>query len=72
MPLVRIEMWPGRTREEKNNLIRNVTDAVVTSIGCPEQAVEVLLYEVEQANWAQGGVCHADRHPVTGAPSTGT
>jgi 4-oxalocrotonate tautomerase len=72
MPLVRIEIWPGRTREEKNTLIRNVTDAVVTSIGCPEQAVEVLLYEVEQANWAQGGVCHADRHPVTGSPSAGT
>lgn len=63
MPIVRIEMWPGRSRDEKNALIRNVTDAVVQSIGCPEQAVEVLLYEVDKADWAAGGVCHANRVP---------
>ena len=70
MPIVRIEMWPGRTRDEKNDLIRNVTDAVVNSIGCPDQAVEVLLYEVDKSDWAAGGVCHADRPPVAAPPST--
>ena len=39
MPIVRIEMQPRRGRDEKNALIRNVTDAVVNSIGCPDQAV---------------------------------
>lgn len=72
MPIVRIEMWPGRPRDVKNALIRNVTDAVVDSIGCPEQAVEVLLYEVEQSDWAVGGICHADRAPVTPPPPSGT
>lgn len=72
MPIVRIDMWPGRTREAKNNLIRSVTDAVVQSIGCPEQAVEVLLYEVDKADWAVGGVCHADRPPVAPAPPSVT
>jgi 4-oxalocrotonate tautomerase len=64
MPIVRIDMWTGRTRDEKNALIRNVTDAVVDAIGCPEQAVEVLLNEVDKADWATGGVCHADRPPL--------
>ena len=63
MPIVRIEVWPERTREQKNALIRNVTDAVVNSIGCPEQAVEVLLYEVDKSDWAVGGICHAERAP---------
>jgi len=67
MPIVRIEVWPGRTRDQKNALIRNVTDAVVNSIGCPEQAVEVLLYEVDKSHWAVGGICHAERVPA--APS---
>jgi 4-oxalocrotonate tautomerase len=72
VPIVRIEMWPGRGRDEKNALIRNVTDAVVNSIGCPDQAVEVLLYEVDKSDWAQGGICHADRLPVAPPPSSGT
>jgi 4-oxalocrotonate tautomerase len=72
VPIVRIEMWPGRTRDEKNALISNVTDAVVNSIGCPDQAVEVVLYEVDKSDWAVGGICHADRPPVAPSPSPGT
>jgi len=56
MPLVRIDMWPGRTREQKKNLIRKVTDAVVESLDVKPNAVTVLLNEVDQADWAIGGV----------------
>ena len=63
MPIVRIDIWKGRPREQKDALIHNVTDAVVKSIGCPEQAVEVLLYEIDKADWASGGICHAERFP---------
>jgi 4-oxalocrotonate tautomerase family enzyme len=65
MPLVRIETWPIPA-DKKRALITNVTDAVVASVGCPEQAVEVMVFEVNKENWAQGGVCHADTAP--GAP----
>jgi len=62
MPLVRIETWPIPA-EKKRALITGVTGAVVEAVGCPEQAVEVMLFEVDKENWAQGGVCHADRVP---------
>ena len=62
MPLVRIETWPIPA-EKKRALIVNVTQAVVDAVGCPQQAVEVMLFEVDKANWAQGGVCHADLPP---------
>jgi len=61
MPLVRIDMWPGRSREVKDTMIRNVTKAVVESIGCPPEAVEILLYEVDKADWAKGGVSAAQQ-----------
>jgi 4-oxalocrotonate tautomerase len=67
MPLVRIETWPIPA-EKKRSLITEVTRAVVSAVGCPSQAVEVMLFEVEKENWAQGGVCHADRTPS--APQT--
>jgi 4-oxalocrotonate tautomerase len=67
MPLVRIETWPIPA-EKKKALITKVTDAVVDAVGCPEQAVEIMVFEVDKANWAQGGVCHADRTPHAPQP----
>ena len=66
MPIVRIDIWKGRPREQKDTLIRNVTDAVVKSVGCPEQAVEVLLYEIDKSDWATGGICHSEQVPDKG------
>lgn len=63
MPLVRIESWPI-SREQKKKLISSVTDAVVDAIGCPDQAVQVMIFEIDKADWATGGVCHAERSPV--------
>lgn len=65
MPLVRIEMWPT-DRERKNTLIRKVTDAVVEAVGCPEDAVQVMLFEVPKEDWATAGQCHAERFPDWG------
>ncbi len=61
MPLVRIDMFPGRSREMKDALIRNVTRAVIDSVGCPIESVQVILHEVDMADWARGGVSHAQR-----------
>jgi 4-oxalocrotonate tautomerase len=65
MPLVRIETWPIPA-EKKRALIAKVTDAVVDAVGCPQKAVEIMLFEVDKEDWAQGGVCHADRVPGAG------
>ena len=62
MPLVRIETWPI-SDDKKRALITGVTEAVTEAVRCPQQAVEILLYEVKKEDWAQGGVCHADRLP---------
>ena len=67
MPLVRINMWPTVTNEQKDALIRNVTQAVVDSIGCRDQAVQIMLFEVDKSDWSTGGVRHSELYPdVTG------
>ncbi len=62
MPFVTIDMWKGHTKETREKLIKKVTDAVVDSIDCPKDAVHVVLNEVPQENWGQGG------KPSTGKP----
>ncbi len=66
MPLVRIDLLAGRSREAKDALIHNVTKAVVDSVGCPVEAVTVILYEVDKADWARGGISHAKRQAAAG------
>ncbi len=63
MPIVRIELWPGRPREAKDELVRRVTEAVVETVDCPAEAVMVLLYEVDKADWARAGISFARRDP---------
>lgn len=50
MPFVRIDLWKGRDKEAKKKLIKNATDAVVESIGCPPEAVQAVISEVEKEN----------------------
>jgi 4-oxalocrotonate tautomerase len=55
MPVVRIELWEGRTLEQKDRLIREVTDAVVKSLRIDAHQVIVILNEVSKDHWGVGG-----------------
>jgi len=63
MPLVTIDIWEGRTVEQKRKLVRAVTSAVAGAIGCPEEAVEVIIRDVPKINWATGGELASDKFP---------
>lgn len=55
MPVVHIEMFEGRTIEQKKNLVKKVTTALVETINCPEEAVIIIIKELPKTNWATGG-----------------
>lgn len=48
MPIVTIDMWTGRTKEQKEMLIGNMTRAVVYPVGCPLDAVHVIIKETDK------------------------
>jgi len=54
MPVVIVEMWEGRTHDQKKKLARGITDAFV-QIGIPATAVHVILKDNPKNCWAQGG-----------------
>ncbi|MES2936157.1 MAG: 4-oxalocrotonate tautomerase [Pseudomonadota bacterium] len=55
MPTLRVEMMEGRTLEQKKNLVKALTDAVVQTLGGKPEAVDVLLYDIKRQDWATGG-----------------
>jgi len=60
MPIVRVEMWPGRTHAQKAELARLITQAVVSVAHTTPEATTVIFEDVSQENWAVGGVLASD------------
>ncbi len=56
MPIVRVEMWPGRTKEQKAELARAITESVVNIAHTTPDATIVVFQDVMKENWAQGGI----------------
>jgi len=54
MPVVIVEMWEGRTVEQKKQLVEGIT-SVMTNIGIPPQAVHIIIKDNPKHNWATGG-----------------
>jgi len=60
MPIVRVEMWPGRTREQKAELAKAITEAVVRIAKTTPEATTIIFEDVDKENWAVAGVLASD------------
>ncbi len=60
MPLVRISMWTGRTREQKAELARAITDAMVKIGKTTPEATIIVFEDISKDDWAQSGVLASD------------
>ena len=54
MPIVIVEMWEGRTLDERRQLAKDLTNAFV-KIGIPKEAVNVIIRENPKSCWAIAG-----------------
>lgn len=61
MPFVHIEWMEGRTIEQKRELARRVTDAVVECGNVPREKVHVIFHEMKAENYGVAGELIADR-----------
>jgi 4-oxalocrotonate tautomerase len=66
MPVVIVEMWEGRTVDEKRKLAKGITKAF-TTIGVPAEAVNIILKDNPKSCWAQGGQLCSDFEIPPGA-----
>ena len=60
MPIVRVEMWPGRTQEQKQELAKAITDSIVRIAKTTPEATIVIFKDVKKEDWAQGGVLSSE------------
>ena len=61
MPIVTVQMYDGRSLDQKRELVKGITDVVARVTGNTPEAVHVIIEEVKRENWANGGLLHPDR-----------
>ena len=63
MPIIRVEMFKGRSREQKRTMVKALTDAMVESTGAKREAVWVVVKDVDKEDWGFGGELGVDKFP---------
>lgn len=61
MPIVQIDMLEGRTVEQKRQLVRKVTEAIVSTANCPAEAVTIIIRDMPTTNLGKAGKLRADQ-----------
>ncbi len=60
MPLITVQMFEGRTVEQKRELVAAITEAVVRIAKTTPEATEVIITDVPKHNWAHAGKLASD------------
>jgi len=55
MPYVEVKLWEGRTREQKAELARRITDVLVEVAKCPQESVTIAFEDFKRSDWAESG-----------------
>jgi 4-oxalocrotonate tautomerase len=55
MPTIRIDLFEGRTVEQKRELAKAITEATCKVLGGQPDGVDILFYDIKRQDWATGG-----------------
>lgn len=55
MPFVRIELFEGRTQEQKKALAREITEVVSRNTDAPKEAIHVIITDLPEGTYFPQG-----------------
>ena len=61
MPTINIQLFEGRTVEQKRDYAKALTEATVKVLGCSPSAVYIIFQDVKKSDWASGGELWSDK-----------
>lgn len=59
MPLIQIQLFPGRSDDKKSELARAITKACQSVLGAKPEDVEILFSAIEPRDWFVAGESYA-------------
>ena len=68
MPTLHVELFEGRSPQQKAALAKELTEACVRVLGSDASAVDVIFRDVAKHDWATGGVLWSDKAAPAAGP----
>lgn len=63
MPLMTVEMFEGRSLDQKRELVQALTTTFCEVAGGNPSAVHILIRDVAKCDWGVGGELCSDKYP---------
>ncbi|WP_419780751.1 4-oxalocrotonate tautomerase [Maridesulfovibrio sp.] len=63
MPVIKVEMFEGRSIEQKRELVEVLSKETARITGCSVESIYVVIDEVKKENWGAGGELCSDKYP---------
>ena len=60
MPTINVQMFDGRSQEQKRAFVKAVTEAACSTLGCSADSVDIIISEVTRENWSTAGKLWSD------------
>jgi 4-oxalocrotonate tautomerase len=60
MPVINVQMLKGRSAEQKRQFIHEMSEVAQRTLLVPEQAITIILTEVEDDHWGKGSKTMAE------------
>ncbi len=60
MPYVNVQITAGASREQKAELVRDITDSLVRVLGKKPEHTHIVIQEISEENWGYAGLLTDD------------
>ena len=63
MPVVTVQMWSGRSVDQKRKLVAAITDAMIKHADCKPDHLHIVIQDVPKDSWGRAGKLGIDLEP---------
>lgn len=60
MPTINVQLFEGRSIEQKRAFVKAVTEITVQTLGGSPESVDIIINEYKRENWATAGKLWSD------------
>jgi 4-oxalocrotonate tautomerase len=60
MPMINVQMFEGRTTEQRRKLAKELTEGTCRALGCTPGDVQIILTDIKKENWAEALNLYSD------------
>lgn len=60
MPYINLQITAGATREQKSELVKEMTDSLVRILGKKPEHIHIVIQEIQEEDWGYEGMLTDD------------